>query len=67
MMPINAPHIVETVNGRVQVSTAPGGSTIGLLVERGESFGGTLLAPAEAQELARLLFNGARLCQAVDR
>jgi hypothetical protein len=49
--------IIETINGRVQVSATSGESQLGLLVERDDLFCGVLLTPAQAEELARLLLN----------
>ena len=62
MMPISSnPSIVEAINGTVQISASREMKTIGLLVERDRLFGGVLLTTAQAQELARLLSEGARL------
>jgi hypothetical protein len=58
--------VLETNNGRVQVSGHPGESQIGLLVERDSLFAGTLLSPANAQELARVLLKRAGLHEADD-
>ena len=55
---------LNSLNGRIQVSH--GGATIGLLVERGALFGGTLLTPHQAHELAGMLLKCARLHEAVD-
>ncbi len=57
---------IEAMNGRVQVSSRSCDSKLGLLVERGELFGGVLLSAAQAQELARLLLRRARHHEADD-
>jgi len=56
--------VLETNNGRGQVSSRGGDIHIGLLVERDDLRAGTLLSPAVAEELANLLLKRARLCQA---
>ena len=56
----NPPVSISAGGGRVQVSTTTGSGTVGLLAERGESYGGLLLSPSQAKELARLLLDGAR-------
>jgi hypothetical protein len=58
--------VVETENGRVQVSMAPETDTVGLLVERDGLFGGTLLTRAQAEKLARVLLKRNRLSQSAD-
>jgi hypothetical protein len=60
--PIASPIVLSSMNGRIQVSR--GGGTIGLLVERGNLFAGTLLTGAQAEELARVLLTSARLHEA---
>ena len=54
---------LNTTNAKIQVSSAPKDSTIGLLVERGPLFCGVLLTPSESEELARVLLMRARHCQ----
>ena len=56
MTPMDIPlPIIETINGRIQVSAASGESQFGLIVERDDLFCGVLLTPAQAKELASLL------------
>lgn len=55
---------MKALNGRVQVSGLPEDQTIGLLVERGELFGGVLMTPAQAQNLADELLTRLRFRQA---
>jgi hypothetical protein len=45
------PCIVETINGRIQLSGETGESTVGLLVERDSLFAGTLLSRDQAHQL----------------
>ena len=55
-MPIEAPpSIVETINGRIQVSAVSGESRLGIVVERDDLFCGVLVSDAQAKKLARLL------------
>jgi hypothetical protein len=67
-MPTECPFLneIEALNGRVQISGRPGESHIGLLVERGELFGGVLLDPIQAGEIADNLLKRARLRQTAD-
>ena len=56
MTPIpQSPIEVKAENGRVQISSSPDQPRIGLLVERGELFGGVLLSRHQAKKLANLL------------
>ena len=57
----------NAINGRIQVSGQSGDSRIGLLVERGELFGGVLLSASQARVLACQLLKRARLRQFADR
>lgn len=61
------PGIVDTKNGRIQVSDRGGESNqLGILVERDGLFCGTLLSPAQAHQLARLLLKRNRLRESAD-
>ncbi len=66
-MTVSISDVIETINGQVQVSGRDGSASIGLLVERDGLFGGTLLSLAQAEQLANVLLNRARLRQSADR
>jgi len=59
----SSPAVIETLNGRVQVSAAAGDHDIGLLVERAGSLSGVLLTPTQAQELADVLLDRSRFSE----
>ncbi len=52
---------IDTINGRLVVSSHPDDKTIGILVERDGLFGGTLLTLSQAEELSGLLLDRLRL------
>lgn len=49
------PVVVDTLNGRVQISLGGAEPTIGLIVEREASVAGTLIRPEQAEQIATIL------------